>query len=212
MQLRDASPEDASFLAWVMLSASRSHLPRGIWEYLNGHSEAEALAFLEWIAASQSVHYCHYSRFLVLENEGRPAAALCGFDPEPHGEVALGRVLEDALEHFGVSEEQTRGMLKRGAVVQRVAPGWAKGAWVIENVATRPEQRRRGCIDRLLEAMLERGRSLGHERAQIGLLIGNDPARRAYLKHGFQHADEKRDPGFEAAIGCPGLERLLQPF
>ena len=47
---------------------------------------------------------------------------------------------------------------------------------------------------------------------QIGLLIGNEPARRAYLKHGFRHADEKRDPEFEAAVGCPGLERLLRPL
>ena len=46
--------------------------------------------------------------------------------------------------------------------------------------------------------------------AQIGVFIGNEPARRAYLKAGFEVVGEKRDPDFEAAMGCPGAEVLLR--
>ncbi len=40
----------------------------------------------------------------------------------------------------------------------KVIPEHAPGAWIVENVATLPEFRRRGLVDRLVEEMLERGR------------------------------------------------------
>jgi hypothetical protein len=42
-------------------------------------------------------------------------------------------------------------------------------------------------------------------RAQIGVLINNTPARRAYEKSGFKFDSEKRDPGFEATFSTPGI-------
>jgi ribosomal protein S18 acetylase RimI-like enzyme len=102
------------------------------------------------------------------------------------------------------------GVMERGAIVQRVTSDYEPGAWVIENVATKPELRRRGLSDTLLRATLARGRDTGFAKAQISVFIGNDPARNAYLKAGFEKVDEKRDAEFEKAMGFPGFERLLQ--
>ena len=88
------------------------------------------------------------------------------------------------------------------------APEHAPGAWIVENVATLPEFRRRGLVDQLLEEILEKGRTAGASVAEVGVLIGNDPAQRAYEKAGFAVVDEKRHPEFEAAYKCPGI-RLL---
>lgn len=80
--------------------------------------------------------------------------------------------------------------------------------WVIEWVATVPEFRGRGIVHELLGHILERGRERGYHGAQIGHLIGNESARRAYQRVGFTHVDEKRDPDFEAVLGSPGLARM----
>jgi hypothetical protein len=39
IQIRPARPEDAEFLAWVILTAGRAHVTRGIWEVILGGTE-----------------------------------------------------------------------------------------------------------------------------------------------------------------------------
>ena len=84
-----------------------------------------------------------------------------------------------------------------------------QGAWIIEWVACLEEFRRQGLIRELMQAILERGRERGHTLSQIGLLHGNISAQRAYENVGFELEYEKTDPSFEAAVGCPGMARLL---
>jgi len=88
-------------------------------------------------------------------------------------------------------------------------PDAVEGAWIIDSVATLPEHRRKGFVNSLLEAIIEKGRQQGFQRTQINIYIGNVAARRAYEKHGFIIIDEKRDPYFEEQIGSPGMARLL---
>ena len=78
----------------------------------------------------------------------------------------------------------------------------------MENVATAPEYRRRGLVDRLLVEILGKGRERAATIADIGVLIGNDPAQRAYEKAGFEVTGEKRHPEFEAVYRCPGIRSL----
>ena len=83
-------------------------------------------------------------------------------------------------------------------------------AWVVEQVATRPEYRRAGAISRLLEAVLDQGRQEGFKQAQVSFYIGNTAGERAYQKAGFKYLDEKRHPDFERVIGSPGMIRLVR--
>jgi len=77
-------------------------------------------------------------------------------------------------------------------------------------VATLPEFRRRGLTDRLLAEILDKGRRRGATTADVGVLIGNDPAQRAYEKAGFEVIGEKRHPEFEAVYKSPGIRSLTQ--
>ena len=210
MNIRDARASDIDFIAWVQLTASRSHVPRGIWEYLNDQDEEHTLAFIRRMAATDTVHWCHWSLFQIAEVDGTPAAAMCGFDPATEGMGALGQVIPSTLNDAGVALDQE--YMRRAGTVGMCASEFADGAWVIENVATRPDFRRRGLVDALIGVTLDRGRSRGFNLGQISVFIGNEPAKRAYLKAGFEVKDEKRDPTFEAELGFPGMERLLQPL
>jgi hypothetical protein len=39
IQIRPARPEDTEFLVWVILTAGRAHVTRGIWEVILGGTE-----------------------------------------------------------------------------------------------------------------------------------------------------------------------------
>lgn len=209
IKLRDATSDDAKFLSWVILAAGRSHLQRSIYEFINGQTEDEILQFLELVCISEIVHWCHYSLFLIAEVDGQPAAALCGFDPEKHGYHTKIPVAAEINRAQGITEDQKRESSERTKIVITVAPEYAPGVWVLDNVATLPAYRRQGLIDALMQAMLERGKSLGFSRAQIGVLIGNEAAMQAYRKNGFNHFSEKRNSDFEAALGSPGIHHLI---
>ena len=86
----------------------------------------------------------------------------------------------------------------------------AEGAWIIQHVATLPEYRRQGLINRLLEEILEVGRRRSFRLSQVGVFIGNTAAQNAYEKCGFRVIDEKRNADFEAETGSPGIARLLR--
>lgn len=208
--IRDATEADAPFLAWVMLTAARSHLPVGIWEYINGMDGDRTLAYLTDVAVTGPAHLFHHSLFQIAEVDGASAAAMCGYDPATQSFDKLMPFMAELGSKHGLAMDDYAAIMERGAIVGRVTPTNEPGAWVIENVATKPEFRRRGLTDTLIAATLDRGRSNGFELAQISVFIGNDPARAAYIKAGFEHADSKRDAEFEAAIGCPGIERLLR--
>ena len=208
MKIVKAGREHAGFLAWVMLTAHRSHLERGLWDFIVGGSEAECLRYLEALAVTEQAHWAHYSTFIVAEVDGRPAAALCGYSEAEHGTPSLVSGMADANRVVGRSEEEHATGWQRAGSIAQVAPEHMPGAWIVENVATAPEYRRRGLVDRLLVEILGKGRERAATIADIGVLIGNDPAQRAYEKAGFEVTGEKRHPEFEAVYRCPGIRSL----
>jgi len=209
IQIRPARPDDAPFLARVMLISGRAHVHRGIWEVILGGTEEECLTFLQQLTISKTPHLFHHSCFLIAEVDGRPVAALGGYDPKVLGYPALRRAVVEVSQKMGFSGAD-EGAMKRSERVLCCIPDEVAGAWIIDSVATVPEFRRKGIVDKLLEEILEKGRKQGFRLAQINMYIGNFPAQRAYEKHGFKVIDEKRHPDFEAEIGSPGMMRLLR--
>ena len=204
----DAGPEQAAFIAWVMLISHRSHLARGFWDFIAGGDEAEKLRYLEAMASTSERHWAHYSNFLVAEIEGKPVSALCGYFDEEMGGARLRLGILEVNARTGRTEEDDAAGWERAKSIMNVLPEHVPGAWIVEHVATLPEFRRRGLVDRLLAEILERGRRRGATVADISVLIGNDAAQRAYEKCGFRVIAEKLDPEFEAAYKTPGIRTL----
>jgi ribosomal protein S18 acetylase RimI-like enzyme len=208
--IRRARRDDAAFLAWVMLTASRSHVEQGMGEYITGNSFEELLPIYSGASVSNEIHMGHSSLFLVAELDGQPAAALCGYDPNRHRREPWLAAMDAIRGELGQPISDPAGLPGRFEVVGSATLDELPGAWVVEWVATVPEYRRRGLVDLLLEEILARGRADGFTRAQIGVAIGNDPARNAYVKHGFTFEAERRSEQVEAALGYPGQQRLTR--
>ena len=171
--------------------------------------EDYCLDFLRRLALGQP-SLCHYSNFMVAECDGRPAAAMCGFDPREGGWPAMMQAAWPIFQKLAWSEADLMAMMQRSGVIPTCAADDTEGAWVVENVATLPEFRRRGLVDALMRRMLDEGHRRGHKLAQISVFIGNTPAQAAYEKAGFKIVAEKRDPDFEAALKTPGMRHLLR--
>ena len=207
-----ARKDHIPFLAWVVLTAFRSHLERGMWDFFVDGSEAERLRFLETLADTKTRHWEHYANFIVAEHDGRPVAALCGYFEAECGGPVFGQGVQEACTALGWTEADVTAGWQRAGTIAHCSSEHAPGAWIVENVATLPEFRRRGLVDRLLQEMLDRGRATDASVAEIGVFIGNDRAQAAYEKAGFAVVDEKRHPDFEAVYRCPGTRLLRRPL
>ena len=209
IQIRPARPEDAKFLAWLILTAGRAHVTRGIWEVILGATEQDNLEFLKLLAVSARPHLFHYSCYLIAELDGKPAGGLGGYDPKKFGYDALRRAMPEIFKKLGHTGMDPEANIRAERVLCCI-PDDTEHTWIIDSVATVPEHRRKGLVDRLLAAILEKGRQEGFRQAQINIYIGNLPAQRAYEKQGFKIVDENRHPDFEAEIGSPGMARMLK--
>ena len=208
LRIRNASMNDAAFLAWLILTAGRAHVKRGIWEVILNQPEDECLNFLELLTLTGTPHLFHYSCYIVAEVNKRPVSGLGGYDPETQGCPRLLEALHEVYGKLGKfpSKEMAAGEPPR---ITASIPPSIPGAWVIDSVATIPAFRRKGIVDRLLDNILDIGRGKGYRQAQISIYLGNTPAQCAYEKHGFRLLDEWPDPYFEREIGCPGMARLI---
>ena len=146
----------------------------------------------------------------MAEVDGEPAAGLCGYFDAECGAQAVIDGQREADRALGRSEDETNaGWLRAGSILYCM-PEHEEGAWIVENVATRPEFRRRGLVDALLREIIDRGRARGATVADIGVLMGNDRAQLAYAKAGFAIVAEKRNAEFEAAYGSPGVRAMTR--
>jgi ribosomal protein S18 acetylase RimI-like enzyme len=205
--IRRATPEDADFIAWTILTAQRGHRPRGWFDIALDWPEPLSRAFVRRIALAHKRSWWHTSHFLIAEADGRPAAALCALPARGSGNDARTAINEVAnAAELDTSEMQA--IWQRGAYSGTC---WTTGDddnWLIEHVAAESSHRGRGLVQALLEHALAAGKAAGYRRACIVFYIGNDAAERCYVKAGFTFAEEKRNPEFEALTGAPGFRRF----
>src|SRR3989442_10617768 len=89
VQIVEARKEHIPFVAWVVMTANRSHLRKGMWDINLGASEEGVLRYLEVLADTEQVHWAHYSLFKVAEVDGVPAAGMCGFFENELGPASM---------------------------------------------------------------------------------------------------------------------------
>jgi ribosomal protein S18 acetylase RimI-like enzyme len=208
VQIVAAGREHIPFVAWVVMASNRSHLSKGMWDLNIGGSEEEVLRYLEVLADTEQVHWAHWSLFIVAEVDGVPAAGLCGFFENELGPASVMAGAAETNQKTGRTPDEVAAGWERSKAIMGIVMDHEPGAWVVEHVATRTEFRRRGLVERLVHEMLDRGGERGATTADIGVLIGNEPAQRAYEKCGFEVVIEKRNAEFERVYGSPGARML----
>ena len=203
--IRPAEPRDVSEVTRLMYLAGKSNVETSIYDLTFPGSMEERLEKLGSLFTASTRSWYHHSFYLVNEVEGKVAGSLCGYNELEAG----GAKLREAFIEIGIDRAEGMAMYERMQPFYRVNPIHPKDAWVIEHVAVFPEYCGQGLIYKLLNQILERGRGLGYKHAELGMLIGNTPARKAYEKAGFVITDEYTDPDFEKIFGSPGMVRMV---
>jgi ribosomal protein S18 acetylase RimI-like enzyme len=206
--IRPATPDDAGFLGWACVMASRSQLARGWFDIVLQRDEAFLLEFAKHLTVAQARSWWHWSLFHVAELDRKRASAMCGFG-DASVYMASAEAMAEASDKMGIPKSEQARHWPRGSFIMTVVSG-EDGAWTIENVATRPQFRGTGVTQKLLARELELGREARFTRAQISFFIGNAPAERSYTKAGFSFTEERRSPEFQTAMGIPGITRYTR--
>jgi hypothetical protein len=79
IRTRLARESDAPFLAWVILTAARSHREKGWFDIVLRRPERDCLEYLGRLTLTSTRSWWHSSRFRVAEVDGQAAGALCAF-------------------------------------------------------------------------------------------------------------------------------------
>jgi GNAT superfamily N-acetyltransferase len=207
--IRRARPEDADFIAWVILTSQRGHLLRGWFDVALNRPELECLSFVRRLAVARTHSWWHTSKFLVADAEGVAVAALCAL-PAAGAMSASRSAIEEVASSIGLDVAEQTAFWRRGAYVGKCWMAGDDDAWLVEHVATVPSYRGAGLARTLLQDALNVGREHGFQTAQITFYVGNEAAESSYSKAGFQFAEEKRHPDFEAVTGASGLRRFAR--
>ena len=206
----EANPDHSPFLAKVILSASRSHLARGPFDFAMNVPTNEWLDVLEWMTLSDFVSNCHFSKFLVAEHNGEPIGALAAFESGDANLFPLGAAFADAYTGIGYDEAELSSVLSRLDATRECLPPAESRTWVVEWVAVEPEYRGRNICRQLLAKALELGAVRSLPLSQISIYMGNDAAIGAYNKAGFRTNREYRNPEFARLIGPPGMVAMTR--
>lgn len=200
-----ATVDHSTFLATVVLSASRSQLRQGPFDLALRVGEEEVLNILEWMVLSDCISTCHYSKFLVAEVDGEPIGALAAFDPADEGLLPMGAALADAYTGLGYDEAELPAVMARVEAMNSCISPSSPGSWTIEWVAVENAYRGLGVCGRLLGEILDIGAERNLRTSQVSTYLGNDRALSAYKGAGFQIETKRRDREFENLLGVPGM-------
>ncbi len=190
LSVRQATHADIAFLAWCNYTAAAPAPDYCYWDSLLDGLNTTTIAFLQAIFQADALAWGRCEDFMIIEEHGQPIAGASGFvmDADDFRPLRLAQ-LPTVAGLLGWSNAALAQFQQSYLAVwsdpQDVALA-ASAPWTIECVAVIPEARGRGVAKVLLEALLERGRALGHTSAGIAVTIGNEPARRAYEAVGFQ--------------------------
>ena len=210
IEIRQARREDRDFVAWVMLTAARSHLPLCFWDLAFPGPEAPRLETLADLATSEPSNFANYDGFLIAESGGKPVGGLSAYDSADKSMDSFTAALINVLEARGWSADHLGLLMQRLAPAIGCMPDSPEGTWIVEWVASTPEARGKGVARQLLLEILERGRQAGYSDAQIAVLMGNTPARTAYERVGFTAVEDLTNSEFEATLGTPGVTRMTR--
>lgn len=208
---RDARPEDATDIAKLYYLAGKSHVEVSTYDLMIpgpcGMTD-DRIESTAKIIATEAPSWLSYRHYHVIEVEGKVASGLATFTPEQ----ASNRQLGHAMMEVGWGVKDMLEMGRRLKVWSKTDTGREPGYLIVENVATFEEYRGNGFTSELLAQAIVRARDEGHKGLQLTVLLGNEPAIRAYEKAGFKMEKTKENKKFENVFSSPGVGQMLLKF
>lgn len=191
--IRQATPNDIPFLAIIQYEASLPPSHFSFWDYPLMGLGIDTLMFIETVMRLNAGAWGNVNQFWILEGDsGMPIGAAAGIEADET--FARGPVRISEIPRIGLELGWTPDIIT--TFQSRYENQWQdpqgnflllpQATYIIESVAVIASMRGQGLIQPLMRYMIDKARSDGHSFVGITVANGNEPAKRAYEKLGFQ--------------------------
>jgi len=205
IKIRQATLEDSSFLAEMILQSSRAGKKSGLFDLLfPDSSDVQILEKLSKLTKTEAKSSCNYKNFLIAEIDGNRVGTLCSYEPriatkesfiQALNEIGCTKDVEITLDVFySCSFEQNKSTLMFD---------------FMEEVAGFIDV---GILKALMQKSLLNARLKGYRVAQTIIEIGSLESELFYKKLGFSKTAEVECESYKEVFGRAGLMLMSLEF
>ncbi|WP_297482566.1 acyl-CoA acyltransferase [Sulfurimonas sp.] len=205
IKIRQATQNDSSFLAEMILQSSRAGKKSGLFDLLfTDSSDAQILEKLAKLTTTEAKSSCNYKNFLIADIDGNRVGTLCSYEPR----IATKESFIKALDEIGCTKdvETTLDVFYSCSFEQNKSTLMFD---FMEEVA--------GCIDvGILKALMQKSllsaRLKGYRVAQTIIEIGSLESELFYKKLGFKKTAQVECESYKETFGRAGLMLMSLEF
>jgi len=204
IKIKQATLDDAPFLAQMMLQSSRAGKKDGLFDLIfETNDDKTILEALEKLTNTQAKSHCHYKNFLIASVDGKSVGSLCSYEPRISTQDAF--VL--ALSEIGYSD--VNDALE---VVYCCDFELNKRTLMFDFMEELEGFIDVGVLKALMQKSLLTARLKGYTIAQTMIEIGSLENELFYKKLGFHVVTQKECELYKEKFGRTGLMLLATEF
>ncbi len=203
--IKQASADDASFLAQMILQSSRAGKKDGLFDVLFGmDDDKNVLEKLEKLTKTEAKSHCHYKNFLIAKMDGKNVGTLCSYEPR----IATKEAFISALKEIGCGDEINIPL----EVIYNCSFGTNKSRLKFEFMEELEGFIDVGILKSLMQKSLLTARLKGYRIVQTTIEIGSLEAELFYKKLGFEIINKKECEDYRELFGRSGVMLLAMEF
>ncbi len=203
--IKQATADDASFLAQMILQSSRAGKKDGLFDVLFGTDDDKiVLEKLEKLTQTEAKSHCHYKNFLIAQMDGKNVGTLCSYEPR----IATKEAFVQALKDIGCGDEINKPL----EVVYNCSFDTNKSRLMFDFMEELEGFIDVGVLKALMQKSLLSARLKGYRIVQTIIEIGSLEAELFYKKLGFEIVDKKECEAYREIFGRAGVMLLAMEF
>jgi len=200
--IKQATTEDAEFLAQMMLQNSRAGKKDGMFDLIFATNDNKTiLGLLQKLTQTQAKSHCHYKNFLVAKVDGKPVGTLCSYEPR----ISTKEAFVNALKEIAVVDVE-----EALDVIYSCRFDINKRTLMFDFMEELEGFMNVGVLNELMKKSLLNARLKGYTIAQTIIEIGSLESKLLYEKFGFKEIAQKECQFYREKFGRSGNEKSFE--
>lgn len=196
--IKQATAEDVSFIARMILQSSRAGKKDGVFDLLfEGDGDEAILQKLEKLTQTQAKSHCHYKNFLIATVDGKEVGTLCSYEPR----ISNKETFVKALQEIGCCEVANETL----EVFYGCSFDVRNSVLMFDFMEEVEEFLDVGILKALMQKSLLSARLRGYTKAQTIVEIGSLESELLYKKLGFSLIEQKECEEYRELFGRNGI-------
>ena len=203
--IKQATVDDASFLAQMILQSSRAGKKDGLFDVLFGtDDDKKVLKKLEKLTQTESKSHCHYKNFLIAQMDGKNVGTLCSYEPR----ISTKEAFVAALKEIGCGDEINKPL----EVIYNCSFDTNRSRLMFDFMEELEGFIDVGVLKALMQKSLLSARLKGYRIVQTIVEIGSLETELFYKKLGFEIVDKKECEEYREIFGRAGVMLMAMEF